>query len=70
MYFAFVEMGCSFVKFAQSMRVLCVLAPSKALKCLACCWLGQPVSKGRSKWAGLIYMASKGLGWAGAWQPF
>jgi hypothetical protein len=33
-----------------------LLAPSKALNCLACCWLGQPVSKGRSKWAGLIYM--------------
>jgi hypothetical protein len=33
--------------------------------CLACCWLIQAVSKGRSKWAGLIYIASKGLGWAG-----
>jgi hypothetical protein len=35
-----------------------VIAPRKALNCLACCWLGQPVSMGRSKWA------SKGLGWA------
>jgi hypothetical protein len=36
-------------------------ACSQASNCLACCWLGQP--KGRSIWAGLMYMASKGLGW-------